>query len=99
MAPVHMKGYVLQKLLHDGPLWDYEIVEAVERRYGTAGPYWTGTVRLTLIDLYSGGLLNELEVTVDPARCDGQEKPLFRYEVNAFGRERMEQSGLLGVIE
>ena len=56
MAPVHMKGYVLQKLLHDGPLWD-------------------------------------------PARCDGQEKPLFRYEVNAFGRERMEQSGLLGVIE
>lgn len=99
MAPVHMKGYVLQKLLQDGPLWDYEIVDAVEKRFGTTGAYWTGTVRLTLIDLYSGGLLNELDVTVDPARSDGQEKPLFQYEVNEFGRERMEQSGLLGVME
>ena len=99
MAPVHMKGFVLQKLLQDGPMWDHEIVDAVAKRFGTSGPYWTGTVRLTLIDLYSGGLLNELDVTVDPAKSDGQQKPLFRYEVNAFGRERMEQSGLLGVIE
>ncbi|MDN5914267.1 MAG: hypothetical protein L0I76_04020 [Pseudonocardia sp.] len=99
MAPVHMKGFVLQKLLQDGPLWDYDVVDAVEQRFGVSGPYWTGTVRLTLIDLYSAGLLNELDVTVDPTKSDGQEKVLFRYEVNAFGRERMKHSGLLEMIE
>lgn len=92
MARVHIKGFVLQKLLRDGPLWDHEVVAAVEDEYGVSGEYWAGTVRLTLTDLYSGGLLDEVGADVDPAR--GGEKLMLRYQVNGFGRERMAQSGL-----
>lgn len=97
MARVHIKGYVLQKLLADGPLWDHEVVAAVEQEYGLSGAYWAGTVRLTLTDLYSGGLLDEVGADVDPARSTDGEKLTLRYRVNGFGRERMIQSGLLAV--
>lgn len=97
MPVMHMKGFVLQKLLADGPLWDYEMVDAVQREYQVSGEYWTGTVRLTLVDLYSGGLLDELDIAVEPAENGGKEKVRFRYQVNDFGRERMVQSGLLEV--
>ena len=99
MARVHIKGYVLQKLLRDGPLWDYEVVDAVENEYGLSGEYWAGTVRLTLTDLYAGGLLDEMGTDVDPARTGGKEKILFRYQVNDFGRDRMAQSGLMEAVQ
>lgn len=98
MARVHIKGYVLQKLLADGPLWDHEVVAAVADEYGVSGEYWAGTVRLTLTDLYSGGLLEEVGADVDPTRAGGKEKITLRYQVNDFGRDRMAQSGLLEVV-
>ena len=96
MSGVHIKGYILQLLLEKGPLWDHEVVDAVATAYGVTGPYWTGTVRLTLTDLYAGGLLTELAATVDPEKSQGETKILFQYAVNDFGRTRMEQAGLLG---
>lgn len=95
MTRVHIKGFVLQTLLADGPLWDHEVVAAVENEYGVSGEYWAGTVRLTLTDLYSGGLLDEVGADVGPARTGGGERIMLRYRVNGFGRERMAQSGLL----
>lgn len=92
MARVHIKGFVLQKLLRDGPLWDHEVVAAVENEYGVSGEYWAGTIRLTLTDLYSGGLLDEVNAEIEPGG-DGT-KLRLRYQVNEFGRERMAQSGL-----
>lgn len=95
MASMHIKGFILQKLLTDGPLWDYELVEAVKHEYTVSGEYWTGTVRLTLTDLYSGGLLDQLDTASGAAGDGDQQKILFRYQVNSFGRKRMEQSGIL----
>lgn len=92
---MHMKGRMLQLLAERGPMWDYEIRDAVLSEYGVSGDYWYGTVRLTLTDLYSSGLLDELETTIDPAKSSGEEKLLFRFTLNDFGRERMRQSGLL----
>lgn len=97
MTDLHMKGYMLQLLARRGRLWDYEIADEVMREYGLAGDYWYGTVRLTLTDLYSGGLLDEIETTVDPEKSYGVEKVLFKFTLNDFGRERMEQSGLAEV--
>lgn len=93
---MHMKGYILRLLADRGQMWDDEIVDTVCAEYGLSGDYWTGTIRLTLTDLYSGGLLDELDATVDPSRTGGVEKILFKYSVNDFGRTRMAQSGLLG---
>ena len=91
---MHMKGYVLQLFARRGPLWTDEVIDAVESEYGVSGAYWRGTVRLTLVDLYAGGLLSEQEATVDPARSHGEERVLFRYALTDFGRQRMAQSGL-----
>jgi hypothetical protein len=93
---LHFKGYMLKMLAERGELWDYEIADAVMRDYGLSGEYWYGTIRLTLTDLFSGGLIDERGTTVDPDKSFGKEKILFRFALNDFGRERMAQSGLAG---
>jgi hypothetical protein len=93
---VHIKGRMLQLLAERGPMWDYDIADEVMREYGVSGDYWYGTVRLTLTDLYSSGLLDEVETAVDPSRSGGVEKLLFKFTLNEFGRSRMRQSGLIG---
>lgn len=98
MAAMHMKGFVLQRLAESGPLWDYEVFDAVSSKYGVSGAYWVGTVRLTLTDLYSGGLLDQVETAIGSEGNVSEGKLVIRYSVNAFGHERMEQSGL-GLLE
>ncbi len=94
MSELHMKGYMLELLGSRGAMWDYDVADAVMREYELSGGYWYGTVRLTLTDLFSSGLLDELETTIDPEKSHGEEKLLFRFGLNDFGRERMRQSGL-----
>lgn len=97
MPNVHLKGYVLQLLARNGDMWDFDIADDVMSSYGLSGDYWYGTVRLTLTDLYAGGPLEEPEATIDPEKSLGVEKVLFRFGLNGFGRERMQQSGLMEV--
>ncbi|MDN5857186.1 MAG: hypothetical protein L0H84_01060 [Pseudonocardia sp.] len=96
MSTMHIKGHMLQTLAKSEAMWDYEIAEDVMGEYGLSGAYWYGTVRLTIADLYSGGLLDEVETTIDPAKSLGEEKLLTKYRLNDFGRTRMRQSGLMG---
>lgn len=95
MPDMHIKGYILQLIADRGQMWDYEVATAVMHDYGLSGDYWYGTVRLTLTDLYSGGLLDELSTTIDPEKSFGTEKLLVQFGLNDFGRERMRQTGLL----
>jgi hypothetical protein len=101
MSSLHLKGYLLRLLAEPEAQqtgrWDDELCDAACAEYGLDGEYWRGTVRLNLTDLYSGGLLDEVETTVDPERTGGVEQVLFRFRLNDFGRERMRQSGLLEV--
>lgn len=99
MSELHMKGYMLRLLATGGARWDYEIADDVMSAYGLSGDYWYGTVRLTLTDLFSGGLLDEIETTIDPEKSFGEEKLLFKFGLNDFGRDRMRQSGLLEVAQ
>lgn len=94
MPDVHIKGHILQLIERNETMWDYEIADEVMRVYGLSGDYWHGTVRLTLTDLFSAGLLDEIETTVDPAKSAGRKQVLFRFGLNDFGRERMRQTGL-----
>lgn len=95
MTSLHMKGFMLQLLYRQGQMWDYDVADSVMREYGYAGDYWYGTVRLTLTDLYSGGLLEELDTKVDPEKSHGVERVLFKYALSDFGRQRTRQAGLL----
>lgn len=95
MSKLHMKAYMLRLLQERGEMWDYDLANEVMREYELSGDYWYGTVRLTLTDLFSGGLVNEVETTVDPEKSFGREKVLFRFALTEFGLERMQQTGLL----
>ncbi len=95
MPDMHIKGYILQLIERNQAMWDYDVATTVMRAYGLSGDYWYGTVRLTLTDLFSGGLLDELETTIDPAKSFGEERLLVKFGLNHFGRERMRQTGLL----
>jgi hypothetical protein len=97
MSTMHMKGYMLQRLAGRGAMWDHEIADDVMREYGLSGAYWYGTVRLTLTDLFSSGLLDEVDTAIDPDKSLGEEKLLFKFGLNDFGRSRMRQSGLATV--
>jgi hypothetical protein len=94
MSDLHIKGYMLELLGSNGAMWDYDVADAVMQEYDLSGDYWYGTVRLTLTDLFSSGLLDELETAIDPEKSGGKEKLLFKFALNDFGRERMRQSGL-----
>ncbi len=96
MAQLHIKGRLLEVLAERGPHWDYELADQIAAEYREAkGEYWHDTVRLTLADLYSSGLIASTEEKLDPERTYGREKLLFRFALTEFGRERMQQMGLL----
>lgn len=95
MGQVHIKGRILQLLARAESLWDYEIVDVITKEYGLSGPYWVGTVRMTLTDLHAGGLVDYIESKVDEGPGGGGERLLNRYRLNGFGRERIRQTGLM----
>ncbi len=95
MGQVHLKGRILQLLGQSESLWDYEICDVIRKEYGLDGPYWVGTIRLSLTDLHSGGLIEHLESKVEEGGTVGDERLLNRYRLNDFGRLRLRQTGLM----
>ena len=96
MTELHMKGYILQLLSENGDgLWDYDIANSTLKAYGYSGGYWKGEVRLALTDLFSCGLAESVEDKIDDGSHFQSDKLLVRYKLTDFGRERMQQTGLL----
>ena len=99
MAPnIHMKGYILLQL-NDAPdgLWDYEIASQVLKDYDVDKNtvFWKGEVRATLTDMFSGALIEELEDKLDDGEHFGPERVLCKFRLTPFGRERMQETGIL----
>jgi hypothetical protein len=97
MPKVHIKGYILQLMARNGAMWDDDIATAVLADYGLTGDYWRGTVRMTLTDLVSNGLLDEVDSKIDTDKTThaGEQVLRFRFCVNDFGAERMAQTALV----
>lgn len=99
MAPnIHMKGYILLQL-NDAPggLWDYEIANKVLKDYHVDKNtiFWKGEVRATLTDMFSGALIEELEDKLDNGEHFGPDRVLCKFGLTSFGRERMQETGIL----
>ncbi len=92
---IHVKGRILQYLLGNEPLWDYQITEKILREYNLSGEYWKGTVRVSLADLFSCGLIESVAEEIDDGTHFGCDKVLFRYRLTDFGRSRMQDTGLV----
>ena len=91
---LHMKGYILQLLASSDTLWDSDIAHRTCIEYGKPeDEYWTGSIRAILADLYSGGLVQTAEDTLDEATG----KVHFRYAITEFSRQRMTDTGLLDI--
>lgn len=87
---MHLKGRILQLFDERGAMWESDVAAEVMPEFGYSGDYWVGTVRLTLTDLFSSGLLEEIDTAVDG------EKLVFRFGLTDFGRTRMAEAGLRG---
>lgn len=97
MKKLHMKGRILQ-LINDQAetgLWDWEVSNILEREYDISGAYWRGTTRVTMTDLYSSGIIESVEETLDEQGYFGLDKVLFKFRLNDFGRQRMLDTELL----
>lgn len=96
MAKVHIKGRVLQLLQPGEPMWDYEIADKILQEYGYPNnEYWHGTIRMTLADLFSGGLIEPSEQEINPEKSHGKDKLLFKFVLTEFGLERMRNTKLV----
>jgi hypothetical protein len=98
MPAVHVKGRLLQILEEEGAHYDHELAARLAQEYGEQdNAYWHNTVRLTLADLHSGGLVlpREDDDRLDPSLTFGVEKLIRRYDLTDFGRERMLATGLV----
>jgi hypothetical protein len=95
MGKLHIKGYILQTLQQrQEGLWDHQLADQVLNEYGLTGGYWRGTIRVTLADLYAGGLIEEIEQALDNGSHFGDGKVLFKFRLSPFGLERMRDTGL-----
>lgn len=97
MKRLHMKGRILQLIndqLEQG-LWDWQVSNILEREYAISGPYWRGTTRVTLTDLYSSGIIESVEEQLDEQAYFGLGKVLFKFRLSDFGRQRMRDTALI----
>jgi len=78
---------------NDG-LWDYEVVQRVLAEYGYSGAYWRAEIRATLTDLFSGGLIEEIDCKLDLGKFFGKDKILLKFRLTQFGQTRMIETGL-----
>ncbi len=94
---LHMKGFILRLRAAAGErgLWDHEIMQAVSREYRRNSAYWKGELRVTLTDLHSGALIDEIADELDDGRHFGAGRILMKFRISPFGRERMQDAGLL----
>lgn len=96
MSQVHMKGRAIQILEAKGPSWDYEVAKQVIEDYGLESDRRNrGTIRLWLVEYAASGLIETVGDAVDDGTYFGKDKLMRRYQITAFGRQRMQESGLL----
>lgn len=92
---IHIKGRILQHLANNPKLWDWELADLILKEYDLAGDYWRGTVRVSLADLFSCGLIESVEEAIDDGIRFGRDKVLFLYRLTDFGKARVRDTGIL----
>lgn len=88
------KGWLLCRLSSHGADWDSGLVAAAEQAYGAE--VRGGGIRLALEELASAGLVQRCAERLLPG--DGVPRLSFRYQLTAFGLQRMRDTGLLATL-
>lgn len=88
---LHHKGFLLVMLSQRPLLWDTALIGQALSEYELQGRYWINHFRIVLDELAAAGLVKR-----EDHRLDEQVGRLvFQYSLTAFGRQRMQDTGLL----
>lgn len=88
---LHHKGYLLVTLAQRALLWDTALIGQAMSEYELQGRYWVNHFRIVLDELAAAGLIKR-----EDHRFDEQVGRLvFQYSLTAFGRQRMQDTGLI----
>ena len=95
------KVYALVEIAEKGPLWDYDVVRAMESR--AVDPHrkarFRRQIRVYLIEASAAGLLAPIEERVDDGSCISQGLLLSRYALTEYGCARLQNMGFMAMAE
>jgi len=92
---LHQKGFLLVELAKHESIWDSDLIATVLSEYNLSGNYWANSFCVTLDELASAGLIARIDSRLDQGLFASKERVMFKYQLTAFGRTRMENTGLL----
>ena len=92
---MHQKGFLMVQLSQCNSMWDYELITKMLSEYSLSSLHWTSTIRVALEELASAGLVTRVAAKVSDGTHAGIGKVLFEYKLSEFGRNRLNDTGLL----
>jgi len=88
---LHHKGYMLVLLERKQLAWDDVLIGEAMQEYQLSGRYWLNHFRIILDELASAGLISREDHRLD----NRTDRLIFQYALSGFGRQRMQDTGLL----
>ena len=77
--------------------WNYEIVEQIQKEYGLKGDFQRDSINFDIIELASGGMLEDIETKVDEEGIYKKGFLLHKYKLTDFGKIRASDACLMYV--
>ncbi len=77
--------------------WNYEIVEQIQKEYNMHGDFQRDSINFDIIELASGGMLEDIETKVDEEGIYKKGFLLHKYALTEFGKVRAADACLMYV--
>ena len=90
---LHLKGFLLTQLHQLGGMRDTRLLALTMQTYALTGQFARNSLRIALDELSSAGLVHRQAPELVSEQ--GQEVLSFHYQLSAFGRQRMHDTGLI----
>lgn len=92
-----IKFRVLELCNNGDGKWNYEIVQQIQKEYGLKGNFQRDSINFDIIELASGGMLQDIEVKVDEDGIYKKGFLLHKYVITDFGKIRAADACLMYV--
>ena len=92
-----IKFRILELCNEEEGKWNYEIVPQIQKEYNLMGDFQRDSINFDIIELASGGLLQDVEVKVDEDGIYKKGFLLHKYNITEFGQIRASDACLLNI--
>jgi len=83
-----IKFRILELFLDEKEHWNYEIVSKIQEEYGMPSNFQRDSINFDILELASGGMLKDVEQTVDEEGIYKKGFLLHKYKITDFGKVR-----------